>query len=88
MGGTPPESDSSARIMRRRIVCDRHAPLNGADSEPVDLETPHRDDATCDYCGTTVFGRRLRGIRIGSSTSWQCDPCFERTQRRYAEATQ
>ena len=64
------------------------APRNGAGAEYVDPEWREYEDprdSSCCYCGKTTA--QLHQIKVGSSLSWQCQPCFERTQQRYAEMT-
>ena len=63
-------------------MCSRHAPTDGADSE---REWANPFDSTCDYCGRIQFTGPLHKIHIGASTSWECDPCWERTQQRYED---
>lgn len=61
-------------------MCSSHAPEAGADSEPVD-----RFDASCDYCGKTVYSGQIRPVTLGRSTSWLCDSCHDRQQAQYDE---
>ena len=58
-------------------------PTDGADAEYV--EPVSTVDRTCDYCGRVQFTGPLHKIHIGASTSWECDPCWERTQQRYED---
>ena len=59
-------------------MCSRHAPENGADSEPVNTF-----DRSCDYCGRVQYHAPLHPISMSGTTSWECDACWERTQERY-----
>lgn len=62
----------------------RHPELNGADSAPVDDSGPQ--DHWCDYCGRTVYSGLIRPVTMSGTTSYLCEACYERQQRRYAES--
>ena len=60
----------------------RHQELNGAGSYP--LADHDEFDRVCDYCARTVYSGTMRQVRIGRSTSWLCQRCFDAQQARFA----
>jgi hypothetical protein len=54
--------------------------------ETHEHESVHWQDTTCDYCAKQQWSGPLRQVRIGRSTSWLCDRCYQRQQIRYEEA--